>query len=157
MPAIVAPRIPMDKFQFILEIEGIEHARFQSVSEIGPEVGEVVYREGGGLAPVVKDPGLYNVPDVTLARGSVHTDSDLWDWFESVARYSTDRGDVAPFYRYDIDLILRDRDHTELLRWRLYDTWPKKFVAGDFDGESEEKVIEQVTLSVRGVRRLPII
>ena len=156
MPAIEAPRVQMDKFQFVVEINGVEHARFSSVSEIGPEVGEVVYREGGGLAPVAKDPGLYNVPDVTLARGSVHTDSDLFRWFERVARFATDRGIVSPFYKRNIDIVIRDRDHTELLRWRLYDCWPKKFVAGDFDGSAEEKVVEQVTLSVRGVRRIVV-
>ncbi len=32
-------------------------------------------------------------------------------------------------------------------RWSLFQAWPIKFVAGDWDNESDENVIESVTLT----------
>lgn len=41
----------------------------------------------------------------------------------------------------------QDRDGTTLRRWSLSRAWPVKFVAGDWDNESDENVIESVTLT----------
>ncbi len=41
----------------------------------------------------------------------------------------------------------QDRDGTTLRRWSLSRAWPTKFVAGEWDNESDENVIEQVTLT----------
>lgn len=40
-----------------------------------------------------------------------------------------------------------ERDNTTLRRWSLYQAWPTKFVAGAWDNESDENVIESVTLT----------
>lgn len=154
MPAPGAPRTFEDKNMFLVEIDGITHARFATCSSLEPEVEEVIYREGGDLAPTAKDPGLYNVPDVTLTRGAVHDDSDLYDWFESVVSFATDAGALNPNYKRNVDIVILDRDKSELYRWRLFDCWPKKFVAGDWDGNVTEKTITQIVLSVRGVRKI---
>ena len=153
MPAPGANRIVLKKAFFTVEIEGIIHGKFTSCTEIAPEVEEIIYREGGDLAPTVKDPGLYNVPDVTLARGAVPQDSDLFDWFSEVVDFATDAGLLNPNFKKNVDVVVRDRDKSELLRYRLYDAWPKKVVVGDWDSVSE-MVVESVTLSVRGVRRI---
>lgn len=155
MPAPGAPRYQSDKNRFRIEIDGITHASFQTCSELAVEVGEILYREGGDMAPTAKDPGLYNVPDVTLGRGSVADDSELWDWFVEVADFSTNQGSLFPLYRRTVDIVVLDRDYTTTLeRWRLYDVWPKRFVAGEWDAEAEEKLIIQLVLSVRGIDRV---
>ena len=41
----------------------------------------------------------------------------------------------------------QDRDGTTLRRWSLSRAWPTKFVAGEWDNESDENVIESVTLT----------
>jgi hypothetical protein len=43
--------------------------------------------------------------------------------------------------------VQQDRDGTTLRRWSLSRTWPVKFVAGDWDNEADENVIESVTLT----------
>jgi hypothetical protein len=40
-----------------------------------------------------------------------------------------------------------NRGGGERLRYRLYGAWPKRFVAGMWDGTSDEKVIESMTLA----------
>ena len=43
--------------------------------------------------------------------------------------------------------IRQHRDGVTLRRWSLSRAWPIKFVAGEWDNESDENVIEQVTLT----------
>ena len=47
-------------------------------------------------------------------------------------------------YKRNIDIVQQDRDGTTLRRWTLSGAWPVKFVAGDWDNESDENVIEAV-------------
>jgi len=44
-------------------------------------------------------------------------------------------------------VLQQDRDGTTLRRWSLSRAWPTKFVAGEWDNESDENVIESVTLT----------
>lgn len=50
-------------------------------------------------------------------------------------------------YKRNLDIVQQDRDGTTLRRWSLSRAWPVKFVAGDWDNESDENVIESVTLT----------
>jgi hypothetical protein len=47
----------------------------------------------------------------------------------------------------NLDIVQQDRDCTTLRRWSLSRAWPVKFVAGEWDNEADEKVIESVTLT----------
>ena len=51
------------------------------------------------------------------------------------------------FYKRNLDVVQQDRDGTTLRRWSLSRAWPVKFVAGDWDNEADENVIESVTLT----------
>jgi len=154
MPIAGAPRTFEDKFKFTIEIDGIAHAGFNKCSELSAEFDTVEYREGGDLVPTVKDPGLLNFADVTLERGAVADDSDLYEWFESVADYALNTGRVNPEFKRSLDIVVRDRDGTVLKRWRLTEAWPKKFVGGEWDGGASEKTMEMVTLAFTGFKRL---
>jgi hypothetical protein len=50
-------------------------------------------------------------------------------------------------YKRNLDIVQQDPDGTTLRRWTLSRAWPVKFVAGDWDNESDENVIESVTLT----------
>jgi len=47
----------------------------------------------------------------------------------------------------NLDIVQQDRDGSTLRRWSLSRAWPTKFVAGEWDNESDENVIESVTLT----------
>ena len=123
------------------------------MSPLEGEFDEIVYREGGDLVPTVKDPGLLNISDVTLERGAVAEDSDMYDWFEEVADYVTNTGLVQPQFKREFDIVERDRAGQPVQRWRCTEAWPKKFVAGEWDADASEKVVQSVTLSIRGFKR----
>ena len=67
---------------------------------------------------------------------------DVVDLAEILASARTDVN-----YKRNIDIVQQDRDGTTLRRWSLSRAWPVKFVAGDWDNESDENVIESVTLT----------
>jgi hypothetical protein len=47
----------------------------------------------------------------------------------------------------NLDIVQQDRDGTTLRCWALSRAGPLKLVAGDWDNEADENVIESVTLS----------
>ncbi len=140
-----APRSFHKKFKFIIEADFVGHAGFQKCSELSVEVANVQYFEGGSLIPN-KSPGRLTFADVTLERGATQ-DRDLFDWFQDVAVTASGLGLVDNAYKRNLDIVQQDRDGTTLRRWSLTGAWPVKFVAGEWDNEADENVIESVTLT----------
>jgi phage tail-like protein len=145
MAVIGKPRSFHKKFKFIVEIDGVGHAGFQKCSQLSVEVANVQYFEGGTLIPN-KSPGRLTFADVTLERGATQ-DKDLFDWFQDVANTASGLGLNDVEYKRNLDIVQQDRDGTTLRRWSLTGAWPVKFVAGDWDNEADENVIESVTLT----------
>lgn len=133
------------KFKFIIEEAGIAVAAFQKCSELSVEAAKIEYSEGGSLTPD-KSAGRLTFSDVTLERGATQ-DRGLYDWFGDVANAAADSGLNEPDYKRTVDVVQQDRLGNTLRRWRLHNAWPMKFVAGDWDNEADENVIEQMTLT----------
>ena len=145
MAVIGTPRSFHKKFKFVIEIDGVAHAGFQKCSELSAEIANVQYFEGGSLIPS-KSPGRLTFADVTLERDAT-VDRDLFDWFSDVAITSSGLGLTDNAYKRSLDIVQQDRDGTTVRRWSLSGAWPVKFVAGSWDNESDENVIESVTLT----------
>lgn len=146
IPGIIGtPRSFHKRFKFQVEIDGLGSAAFRTCSEIAIEFGDVDHREGGTLIPD-KTPGLATVDDVTLERGATQ-DRDLYDWLLEVANLAANGGEVDYNYKRMVDVVQYDRDNkTVLRRWRLHNAYVKRFVAGSWDNEADENVIESVVL-----------
>jgi len=145
MPIVGKPRSFHKKFKFVCEIDQFQSAGFQKCSELSVEIANVQYFEGGSLIPN-KSPGRMTFSDVTLERGATN-DRDLFDWFSDVALTSIGIGLTDNDYKRNLDIVQQDRDGTTLRRWSLTNAWPTKFVAGEWDNEADENVIESVTLT----------
>ena len=145
MTVIGNPRSFHKKFKFIVEIDGVASAGFQKCSELSVEVANVQYFEGGSLIPN-KSPGRLTFADVTLERGAT-MDRDLFTWLEMVAVAAANAGLNEPAFKRNLDIVQQDRDGSTLRRWSLTGAWPVKFVAGEWDNEADENVIESVTLT----------
>ena len=146
MPVIGNPRTFHHKYRFIVEIDGVVSAAFQKMSELSAEVADIQYYEGGSLIPV-KSAGRATFADVTLERGAVTEDSDLHDWFIEVLDAVANAGLNDPDYKRTLDVVQLDRSGAEIRRYTIYNAYVKQFVAGDWDNESDENVIESVTLT----------
>ena len=133
------------KFSFIVEVDSVESAAFAKCSELSVEIEKVEQWEGGKLTPH-KSPGRLTFSDITLERGAT-ADKDLYNWFADVAKTSSGLGLNEPDYKRNIDTVQLDRDGSELRRWTVYNAWPTKFVAGDWDNSAGENLVESVTLT----------
>lgn len=139
------PRTFFKRFKFVVEIDGLAYAGFEKAGPLESETATVEAWEGGGIIAAAKDPGRVSFPDLVLARGATR-DEDLWKWYKQVSDASKDAGDVSPKYKKNLDIVQQDRDGTTLARWRVYNAWPKRFKAGDWDNTADENVVEEVTL-----------
>ena len=139
------PRSYHKKFKFIVEVDGVAVARFQKAGPIEIEVAVVEQHEGGDIIPV-KEPGRAKVSDLTLDRG-VTGDMDLWNWMQDVINIAANGGLVLDQYKRQLDIVEQDRDGTTLNRWRCKNCWPTKGKFGEWDNDSDENVIESVTLA----------
>lgn len=140
------------KFKFVVDIDGFAETvpgtgatGFQKCSELSYEVAKVEYSEGGALIPD-KSPGRVTYSDVTLERGATRS-QEMFDWAKEVANAAANSGLIDPGYKRTVDIVQQDRDGSTLRRWRLFNAWPPKFVAGEWDNEADENVIEMMTLT----------
>lgn len=140
------PRSFHKRFKFTVEWDGLTYAGFQTMSELKVAVGTVTHREGGTLIPD-KTPGLLNYEPVTLTQGATN-DLELWEKFKKVVDASANGGTGENDGGYDdeIDLVQRDRDGSEIMRWRLFKGWIKEFIAGAWDNDAEEAVVRSVVI-----------
>jgi phage tail-like protein len=154
-----APRLFEDKFRFTVEIDGVVHMGFNKCSALEAEIEEVKYREGGDIRPTTKDAGLVDFSDLTIERAAVASDSDLYDWVQTVTNLVSDLGLEAAgpdgSYKRTMDIVCRNNRKAVIKRWRIYEAWPKKFKAGEWDNGTSEKTMESVELSINGFERIP--
>lgn len=145
MAIIGTPRSFHKKFKFLVEIDKLGYSGFQKCSEISAEIAKIEHFEGGALA-ADKSPGRVTFSDPTLERGATK-DVELFTWFKEVANVAANAGLIDDQYKRNADVVQQDRDNKTLRRWRLFKAWPTKFVAGEWDNDADENVIEKVTLT----------
>lgn len=138
------------RFKFTIEIDGFTHVGFQKMGELSQEVAEVAYYEGGSVTPL-KLPGRVTVADVELSRGA-GLDHDFYNWAKEVIDVVSGGGLIGGDYKRQFDLVQRDRDGSEIHRWNCTGAWPKKFVAGEWDNDADEVVIQSLTLAIDAFR-----
>lgn len=145
MTILGTPRSLFKKFSFLVEIPGVGRAGFAKCSEISAEIATVKYWEGGALH-AHKSPGRLEFPDVTLERGSTR-DLDLYRWFSDVVRLRSGVGLLDPLYKRTVQVVQLERDGSAARRWTLFNAWPVKFVAGDWDNSADDVALEQIVLT----------
>jgi len=164
MPVVGAPRTFNDKFKFIVEIDLFTSAGFNKCSELSSETAVIEYWEGGALI-ANKSPGRTTFEDITLERGAA-IDEDMLTWYEQVIDAAgqgslvpgsgAGTGQIDPVFKRNLDIVQQDRDGATLKRWRVFQAWPTKYVAGEWDNDADEKTIQMVTLTFDLFVRIPV-
>ena len=139
------PRTFHKKFKFIIEIDEISVAGFQKCSALEAEVAIIQQSEGGVVIPN-KSPGRVSFSDLTLERGAAD-DREMYDWWKQVVDAAANIGLDEPDFKRNLDIVQQARSGAELLRWRVLGAWPTKFVAGEWDNEADENVIQMTTIT----------
>lgn len=147
MPVVGKPRKFFKKFKFVVEVDNVAVAAFTKAGPLEVEVAVVEQYEGGTLIPE-QEPGRAKFSELTLMRGACD-DLDMWNWMKQVVDAAANAGLATPEYKRNMDIVQQERDGRTLRRWRIYDAWPKKFKAGDWDNDADENVIEEAVLVYR--------
>jgi phage tail-like protein len=148
MPVTGTPRSYDKKFLFAVEIDGLDVAWFEMISGLEVEIGVVEQHEGGDINVADQSPGKAKFAPVTLSVGSTDNE-DLYNWWLEVCDAASNSGEVDAQYKKNVAIVQRDRDQSEKRRWTLYEAWPSKYKAGEWDAKAEENVIEEVTLTYK--------
>lgn len=133
------------KYKFIVEIDNFTSSQWQKCSELSAEIAKIEQWEGGALIPN-KSPGRVTFSDITLDRGATE-DEELFKWYKQVANVAANSGAVDDEYKRNGNVVQQDRNGKSLRRWFVSQGWPVKFVAGDWDNNADENVMESTTMT----------
>jgi phage tail-like protein len=135
--------VPVSKYVFRVEIDGVDAGYFKSVGGLSIEQGVVEYQESD--APLVrKRPGRVKYGDITLRRGYM-IGTSLNNWIEESRDGRSGRKNMS--------IILTD--HTppwekgvEIKRWNCYGCFPRWWSLSELNNESNNKLTEEMVIAV---------
>lgn len=150
MPIVAAPILVKQRFRFVVEVAsggsgGFVRARFRTCSELSAEIAKSEIHHGGSVIPF-KMPGRVTFSDVTLEYGAT-SDGALFAWFAQTAIAGGAIGGSGFAFKRPVSIVEQDRDGSTENRWHLAGSFPTKFVAGEWDNESDDFTISSVTLT----------
>ena len=146
MPQPGEQRVFFRAFQFVVEIDGIQNARFQEVGGVDATTDVVEYREGGDILGTRKFPGQTKHSNLTLKRGYT-SDTQLFDWFSDVMTGRTEK------IRKNISVVQLDMAGQEVLRWHLYQAFPMKYTAASYNAKGNDLSIESLEVAYERIER----
>lgn len=143
---------PYKSFKFEVEIMGqnmtFTKAGFQKVTGLNMSTEVVEYREGGDSDTVSKTPGLTKFDPITLDRG-MSDDADMWNWSMKVFDYNSVNQTNAKF-RTNMKIKLKDREGNIVKIWAVPNCWVSEYKTGEFDAQSNNIMIETMTVQHEG-------
>lgn len=147
-------RDPIRKFKFTVNITGggynFTRLGFNRVSGLNVEYEETKYREGGDAIVERSLPGLMKFENITLERGVMADDADLWEAFTLAAQGN-------PNFRFEVIITLYDPITNEPARsWVVHRAWVQRYEEDELDASSSEVLIERIVLAHEGFDRLGI-
>jgi phage tail-like protein len=133
-------------FQFMVEIDGIDNARFQEVSGLDATVDVIEYREGGDLLGMRKLPGSTKHSNLSLKRGFT-PDDRLFKWFDDVMSGRTEK------IRKNVSVVQLDMAGQEVMRWNVFQAFPMKYTAATYNAKGNELAIESIEIAYERIER----
>ena len=118
---------------------------FSDVSGLTQETQSIEYRDGlmpGTTAPL-KRPGLKKVNNITLKRGIVEKNNDLFIWFNNNGAPNVERRDVT--------ISLLNDEGNPVMVWTISQAWPSKVEGPGLKATGNEIAIESIELVHEGI------
>ncbi|MEV5264828.1 phage tail protein [Streptomyces werraensis] len=130
---------------------------FMSVSGLSITTDVVVYRQGGHNTTTQKMPGQSDFAPITLSRGLICGDSDIYQWLKQLfmVMQGTGGNNGSYNFRATMDIFLLDHPVTTQqvyykAGWRVYNCWPTSIAFGDLDAGANGIELQQITLAHEG-------
>jgi phage tail-like protein len=118
---------------------------FSDVSGLTQELQSIEYRDGllAGTTPSLRRPGLKKVSNITLKRGIVEKNNDLFNWFNN---------NGAPgVTRQDLTISLLNDSGDPVMVWTVSQAWPVKLEGPALKASGNEIAIESIELVHEGL------
>ena len=136
---------PHGKFNYKVEIDGLEAGGFSEVTGFDASIDVIEYREGDMTQTPLKIPGLKKYGNITLKQGLVDS-MVLYEWMTAGLE-----GDVE---RKTLTITLLDIAGSPAASWQSINAWPVKYTAPDFNATSSEVAIESLEIAHEGMTRV---
>jgi len=144
-----AKDLPYSNFNFVVVIDGQRLGGFTEVSGLATENEVVEYREGSDSNQVIrKIPGVAKFSNITLKRGIISGNTDLWEWRQQVID-----GDIAGA-RKNGSIIMYDKDMQPVAKWQFENGWPAKIVGPSQKSDGNDIAMEELTIAHEYIERV---
>ena len=134
---------PLPKFHFRVEWGGTRIG-FTEVTGLDQQAEAIEYREGSSLEySKIKMPGLHKFSNITLKRGTIEGDTDMYAWVKTI--------NLTVVERRDIVISLLNETHNPVMTWKAKNAFPVKIQASDLKSDGNEVAIETLEIAHEGL------
>lgn len=134
---------PIPTFHFTVEWGG-KRVGFSEVGGLTQENQAIEYRDGSFPEySSIKMPGLRKFSNVTLKRGIIKGDNDLFKWLSTVKLNTVERRNLV--------ISLLNEEHQPVMVWKIMNAFPVKVEGPALKASANEVAIESVELAHEGL------
>lgn len=141
-----ARRDPYRNFRFTIECDGLTQGGFSEVAGFDISIDVIEYREGNETTTPRKLPGLTKYSNITLKAGTVDT-AAMHDWIADCVEGNIERQTLT------LNAHGEESPDEVVASWTIYECWPVKYTAPDFNALGSEVAIETLELAHEGLKR----
>lgn len=117
---------------------------FSEVTGLNQENQAIEYRDGSFPEySSIKMPGLRKFSNLTMKRGVVKGDNDLFNWLTTVKLNKVERRDLI--------ISLLDEKHQPLMVWKAANAFPVKVEGPQLKASGNEVAIESIEVAHEGL------
>jgi phage tail-like protein len=136
---------PLPVFHFSVSLGGGAPIGFSEVSGLSQEVQAIEYRDGlmSSTTLPLKSPGLKKAGNITLKRGMLTGNNDLYNWLNNNGGPGVDRRDLT--------ITLLNDENNPVFVWSIAQAWPVKVEGPGLKATGNETAIESIELVHEGI------
>lgn len=139
MPA----QYPLPVFHFTVDWGG-SRVGFSEVTGLTQENQAIEYRDGSFPEySSIKMPGLRKFSNITLKRGLVKKDNQLFEWLNTVKLNTVERRNLV--------ISLLDEEHNPVMVWKVTNAFPVKVEGPQLKAAGNEVAIESIEIAHEGL------
>lgn len=137
----IASKYPLPTYRFVVTV-GNETMPFSNVSGLQIQHETLEYKDGTGGH--FRMPGQKQPVNLTLRRGVIKGQSQLYDWINSIHFNTVEKKDIS--------ISLTNETGSKLfITWNVANAFPTSLSAPSLDATSNEVAVEELSLAADGV------
>jgi phage tail-like protein len=135
----------LSSYLFLVEIDGVETARFQKCEGLEAETSVYEFEEGGLNTTTHKLYGRTRYANLVLEKG-VSDSNALFNWYKETLL------EDKKIERKDGSIILKDLEDKEIKRWNFFRAFPCKWIGPRLESNMGSKfAVERIEIAHEGI------